>query len=135
MLYIALLNKSLVKYNERLYVLENATIKKKLISKNHDDSLTRHFEIKKTLKLIQKKYYWSTLTKQTRVYVKTCNIYQRTKVSCHRSYDELKFLFVFTKSWKEIIMNFITSLSANKRREVVYDSILMIIDRCIKMMK
>ena len=32
-------------------------------------------------------------------------------------------------------MSFITGLFANKRREVVYDSILMIIDRCIKMIK
>ena len=32
-------------------------------------------------------------------------------------------------------MNFVTSLSSSKRREVVYDSILMIVDKCIKMIK
>ena len=32
-------------------------------------------------------------------------------------------------------MNFITKLFSNKRRNVVYDSILMIIDRYIKMIK
>ena len=32
-------------------------------------------------------------------------------------------------------MNFVIELSSNKRRDVVYDSILMIIDRYIKMIK
>ena len=32
-------------------------------------------------------------------------------------------------------MNFVMSLSINKRYEVVYNSILMIIDKCIKMIK
>ena len=32
-------------------------------------------------------------------------------------------------------MNFITSLSANKRREIVYDLILIMINRYIKMIK
>ncbi len=32
-------------------------------------------------------------------------------------------------------MNFVTSLSLNKRREVVYNFIFVIINRCIKMIK
>jgi hypothetical protein len=32
-------------------------------------------------------------------------------------------------------MNFIIDLFFNKRRDVIYDSILMIINRCIKMIK
>ena len=32
-------------------------------------------------------------------------------------------------------MNFVTELSLSKKRDVVYDSILMIIDRYIKMIK
>ncbi len=68
-------------------------------------------------------------------YVKICDVYQRIKVLKHKSYNELKFLFIFTKSWKEIIMNFVTNLSSSKRREVVYNSIFVIINRCIKMIK
>ena len=32
-------------------------------------------------------------------------------------------------------MNFVMSLSASKRREIIYNSILMIIDKCIKMIQ
>ncbi len=47
----------LVKHNERLYVLDNAVIKEKLINKNHNDFLIKHFKINKTLKLLKRKYY------------------------------------------------------------------------------
>ena len=32
-------------------------------------------------------------------------------------------------------MNFVTSLFSNKRRDIVYDFILIMINRCIKMIK
>ena len=32
-------------------------------------------------------------------------------------------------------MNFVTSLSSSKRRDVVHDSILIIVDRCTKMIR
>ena len=68
-------------------------------------------------------------------YIKSCNICERTKISRHKSYDELRAFSIATMSWKEIIINFVTSLSSSKRREVVYDLIFVIIDRCIKMIK
>ena len=42
---------NLIKHENKLYILENLIIKKKLICRNHDDSLTEHFDAKKTLKL------------------------------------------------------------------------------------
>ncbi len=56
------------------------------------------------------------------------------KMKHHLSYDELKSLFWLTDSWKEITMNFITDLSSSKWKEVVYDSILVIVDYYMKMM-
>ena len=68
-------------------------------------------------------------------YVHFCNICQRTKISRHKSYNEFNSLFALKKSWKKIIMNFVIELFSNKRRDVVYNSILMIINRYIKMIK
>ena len=42
---------NLIKHENKLYVLEDSIIKKKLICRNHDDSLIKHFDAKKTLKL------------------------------------------------------------------------------------
>ena len=70
-----------------------------------------------------------------RNYVKICDICQRIKISRHKSYKKLKFLSTTNISWKKIIMNFVTSLFSSKRRDIVYDFILIMINRCIKMIK
>ena len=118
-----------------MFVFENSATRKKLICKNHDNSLIEHFDAKKTLKLFQKKYYWLACEKQIKKYVRFCNICQRTKISRHKLYEKLSSLPALKKSWKKIIINFITKLSSNKRRDVVYDFILMIVDWYIKMNK
>ena len=38
-------------------------------------------------------------------------------------------------SWKKNFINFIIDLSSNKRENVIYNTIFMIIDRCTKMIK
>ena len=56
-------DENLVKRNECLYVLDDAVVKKKLIKKHHDDSLSEHFEAQKILNLIQRKYFWPACAK------------------------------------------------------------------------
>ena len=53
-----ILNHDVFWYQNRLYL--SLTLRSHVIEKNHDDSLIDHFDTKKTLKLISKKYYWST---------------------------------------------------------------------------
>ena len=38
-------------------------------------------------------------------------------------YNELNILFKSNKSWKEIIMNFITNLSSSKYKNYIYNAI------------
>ena len=118
-----------------MFVFKNSATKEELICKNHNNSLIEHFNAEKTLKLLQKKYYWLACEKQVKKYVRFCNICQRTKISRYKSYKKLNSLLALKKSWKEIIINFITRLFSSKRRDVVYDFILMIVDRYIKMIK
>ena len=110
-------------------------MRKKLISKNHDDFLIEHFDLEKIFDLLQRKYYWIDCDKQTSEYVKICDIYQRIKTFRHKSYDELQFLSISKNFWKKIIMNFVIDLSSSKREKIVYDFIFVIMNRCIKMIK
>jgi hypothetical protein len=57
----------------------------------------------------------------------------RTKTFKHFSYDDLQFFFLSQDSWQKIIMNFITNFSFNRRSNDVYDFVLVIINRYIKM--
>ena len=50
-------DEDLVNCNECLYVLDDATVREKLIRKHHDDSLSGHFGVQRTLNLIQKIYF------------------------------------------------------------------------------
>jgi hypothetical protein len=103
------------------------------LKRHHDDILTNHFDVKKTSELLNKKYHWSRMIKYVKFYIKTCDICQRTKTFKHLSYDDLQSFFLFQDSWQKIIMNFITNLSFNKRSNNVYDFVLVIINRYIKM--
>ncbi len=69
------------------YVLK--VICSELISRYHDNLLASHFGIKKTWKLIARKYYWLILREDVEVYVKGCNVCLTSKVVCHKPYGDL----------------------------------------------
>jgi len=127
-------SQEMIKYNESLYVLEDFSVREELLKRHHDDLLARHFDADKISELLNHKYYWKNMIKDVKEYIDTCDICQRMKMKHHLSYDELRSLFQLTDSWKEITMNFITDLSFNKWKKVVYDSILVIVDHYTKMM-
>jgi hypothetical protein len=104
-----------------------------LLKRHHDDILTNYFDVKKTIELFNKKYHWSRMIKYVKFYIKTCDICQRTKTFKHLFYDDLQSLSFSQDLWQKIIMNFITNLSFNKRSNDVYDFVLVIINRYIKM--
>ncbi len=126
-------SQEMIKYNESLYVSEDISVREKLLKCHHDDLLARHFDADKISELLDCKYYWKSMIKNVKEYINTCDICQRVKIKRHLSYDELRLLLWFTDSWKEITMNFITDLSSSKWKEVVYDSILVIVDHYMKM--
>ena len=51
------------KYENKLYVFNEKSIRVKLLKRHHDDVLTDHFDIIKTTKLFSRKYYWFNMTK------------------------------------------------------------------------
>ncbi len=124
----------MIEYNESLYVSEDLSVREKLLKRHHDDLLARHFDADKISELLNRKYYWKSMIKNVKEYINTCDICQRVKMKHHLSYDELRSLSRLTNSWKEITMNFITDLPSSKWKEVMYDSILMIVDHYMKMM-
>ena len=86
---------------------------------------------KKILNLIQKKYLWFVCAKQMKKYIQICIVYQRIKILRHKFYKKL----VSEVSRKIFFMNFIIDLSSSKRESVVYNAILVIINKCTKIIK
>ncbi len=126
-------SQEMIEYNELLYVSEDFSVREELLKCHHDNFLTRYFDADKISELLDCKYYWKSMIKNVKEYINTCDICQRIKMKHHLLYDKLKSLSRFTDFWKEIIMNFITDLSSSKWKEVMYDSIFMIVNHYMKM--
>ena len=82
---------------------------------------------------MHRKFYWLKMTNDIKKYVKNCDMCQRTKTSHHHFYNKLSSFFISTRSWAKISMNFIIEFFLNCYDDDVYDAILIIIDRFLKM--
>ena len=71
-------------------------IQTKLICCHHNDSLVSHFGIKKTCKLLARKYFWPSLTHDVEAYIKGCDICLTLKAMRHKPYGDLQSLPVST---------------------------------------
>ena len=56
-------------------------------------------------------------------------------MSRHKKYNKMSLLFTFKELWKHLFMNFITDLSLLLYREIVYNAILIVMNRFIKMIR
>ena len=105
-----------------------------MISRQHNDPLARHFGINKTRELVGQKYYWLRLRKEVKSYVWGYDVYLASKAITHKPYDDLQFLPIPTHRWKDLSIDYVTGLSLfSDWKSDSYDSILVIIDRLLKM--
>lgn len=80
----------------------------KIISRHHDNPLVDHFGIKKTRKLIARKYLWLTLHWDIKVYVKGCDVYLAFRAVRYKLYKDLQSLLISTHCWKDLFIGFLT---------------------------
>ena len=121
-----------LRYQGLIYVL--AIIRSEVISRHHNNPLVGHFSIDKTRKLVGQKYYWPSLRRDVESYIRGCDVCLASKAVCHQPHRNLQSLPVPTHQWKNLSMDFVTDflLSVDWKANN-YDSILVIIDRLIKM--
>ena len=121
-----------LQYQKLPYVSE--IIRSKLINCHHNDPLAGHFGIDKTKRLVRRKYYWPSLRKDVKNYVRGCDVCLASKAICHKPYGDLQSLLISTHHWKDLSMHFVISLPLFPDwKGNSYDSILVIVDRLTKM--
>jgi hypothetical protein len=62
-----------------VYIPRDGSVRQEIMKICHDDPLAGHFGQAKTLELVSRKYYWTTMSPEVKEYVKTCDVCQRTK--------------------------------------------------------
>ncbi len=90
-----------------------------LLRKIHDQSSTSHSDIKRTIDLVQRFYYWSGHRATIRQYIRNCHACQRSKASRDDTNGLLQPLSIFQQRWQDIAMNFITELSLSENYNVI----------------
>ena len=109
-------------------------IQTELIGSHHNDPLAGHFGIKKIYERLAEKYFWPSMRHDVEAYVKSCDVCLVSKAVRHKPYSDLQSLSVPTHRWKDLSIDFVTSLSISTEwKEDIYDFILVIIDRLTKM--
>ena len=112
------------------------TLRNNILQLVHDDPLSAHFGIGKTLALLSRSYWWPSATASVKEYVNSCEVCQRTKSKRHRPYGELLPLPIPNKKFEEITMDFITDLPPSKDISgSVCDSLFVVVCRLTKMAK
>ncbi len=99
-----------------------------IIREIHDQSVSKHFDVRRICKYLHKWYYWSQAKQSVKRYIRNCHICRRFKTTKDKYFDLLNFLSISNRSWTDIIMNLVTELLENKD----FNAILMIINRLIK---
>ncbi len=102
------------------------------MKQNHNDSYVDYFKHERIFDLLKRKYFWNNMSKNIKKYVDIYSTCYRVKFVKHKSHDLLQSFFIFEKLKQDWTMNFITNLSFSKHKKIVYDSMLMMIDRYIK---
>src|SRR5205809_4820671 len=88
--------KKLLLFQELIYML--SAMRKKMIEQHHNNILTEHFEIDKTVKLIFRNYYFSQMRQKVKKHIQQCEQYQKSKSKQHKSYEKLQLLKTLNES-------------------------------------
>ena len=105
-----------------------------LISWHYNNPLDGNFSIEKTRKLLIRKNCWPTLRHQVEAYVKGGDMCLALKAVSHKRYGNLQSLPLLTYRWKDLLMDFVTSLPiSTKYKRDNYDFILVIVYQLMKM--
>jgi len=120
----------LLLYENRIYVLDEK-LREKVFQTCHDLPIAGHPGITKTEELIKQTYWWPSLSKDVKKYVKGCNLCQRNKASQQPKATTLHPHDIPKEPWESISVDIVGPLPESKG----HNAILAIIDRFSKMIR
>lgn len=117
-------------FDNRLCVPDNAALRQRLLHESHDSSVSGHLGVTKTLKLVQRYFYWPKMAVTVRHYVTSCPTCQAVKSSNQLPPGLLHPLPIPDDRWEQIAMDLIVHLPQTPRG---FDAIVTFTDRFSKM--
>ena len=116
--------------NGRTVVPRSPLVREQVLKACHDSTLSGHPGITKTVKQIERSFWWPTLRADVEHYVRHCDACQRNKSSSQRKAGFLRPLSIPGRRWEAVSLDLITKLPKTAHK---YDAILVVMDRLSKM--
>ncbi len=122
-----------VYYRDRLLIFKDEKLRLRLLQLSHDTFIASHLERVKIYEILSRHYYWLEMIKTVARFVCNCHLCSRVKISREKYQKALKSLDVFNRRWKDIVMNFIVTVSESKNlNENSTINILIVVNRLSK---
>jgi Reverse transcriptase (RNA-dependent DNA polymerase)/RNase H-like domain found in reverse transcriptase/Integrase zinc binding domain/Chromo (CHRromatin Organisation MOdifier) domain len=122
------LEHGLIFYRDRIYVPNDAELRRKIVAQHHDTKIAGHPGRWKTLELVSRNYWWPRMSVFIGIYCSTCNLCLRTKPHRQAPYGELVPLPIPLTRWDTISVDFISELPESSG----YDAIMVVVDSVSK---
>jgi transposase InsO family protein len=119
-------NKGLAYFHGLIYTPK--ALREEIIEKHHNNPLSGHIGIEKTLEQVSRNYYFPNMRKKVENYIKNCVTCQQDKPARHLPYGNLQSIKAPTKPWEWVTIDFIVKLPISNG----FDTITVITDRLTK---
>jgi hypothetical protein len=117
-------SEGLLMFHGRIYVPNDRDLRCRIVEQHHDTRIAGHAGHLKTLDLVSHNYWWPQMSHYISIYVKHCDLCNRTKVQHQRPFGELHPSETPEAPWEVISVNFIVELPESHG----YDAIMCVID-------
>jgi hypothetical protein len=100
----------LLMFRGKIYVPNDRDLQHHIIEQHHDKHIAGHAGCFKTLELVAHNYWWPQMSRYIGIYIKTCNLCNRTKLQHRRPFGELHPSETPAAPWDTISVDFIVKL-------------------------
>ena len=113
----------------RVYV-PAGQLRELIISEHHDLRIAGHLGVFKTVKYIQRQYYWQQMKLMVKKYITSCEFCQRYKSNRQAPAGLLQPLPIAERRWDSVSMDFVVELPPSPGG---FNAVLTVVDRLSKM--
>jgi transposase InsO family protein len=118
----------LLMFHSKIYIPKDRDLRCRIIEQHHDTCIAGHAGCFKTLELVSRNYWWPQMSRYIGTYVKTCDLFNQTKVQRRQPISELHPSETPEAPWEVISIDFIVELPESNG----YDASMCVVNSLTK---